>query len=106
MNRPKLKTLVTVVLCSAFAFTSIAVAGPVLVGNTQVVAKVAAVLTCSSLYEGGMVRMKGGSSEGYTKICYCISDGAASPAYKWCSAQFTAAATTFTCTGGSATVCP
>ena len=66
----------------------------------------ASVGTCSSAALGSIVPLKGGVSEGYTKLCFCVSDGAGTPAYAWCSAQFTAAATTFVCTGGSSTVCP
>lgn len=62
--------------------------------------------TCSATYEGGLVRQGGGSSEGYMRLCYCVSDGAASPAYQWCSTTFAAGAATTTCAGGSNTVCP
>ena len=95
-----------VLLLAGVVGVAIAAMGATSLGNMHALSKYATIGTCDALREGAMARQKGGASEGYTKICYCISDGAASPAYKWCSAQFTAAATTFVCTGGSATVCP
>lgn len=66
--------------------------------------------TCSAdvgtqMTEGGIVRMLGGANETDTKLCICKSDGAASPAYQWCSITITGASTVV-CAGGSATVCP
>lgn len=61
--------------------------------------------TCSATYSGGLVQQLGGASEGNTKLCVCKSDGAASPAYQWCSLTVSEAAVVV-CIGGSATVCP
>jgi hypothetical protein len=82
-----------------------ATAGPLIYGVNFIWNK-PTLPTCSATLEGSMVRQKGGSSEGYTKLCVCASDGAASPTYLWCSWQLAAGASTLTCTGGNTTTCP
>lgn len=81
------------------------VAGPTVIGQYLKLAK-PTLGTCSALLEGATVRAKGATSEGYTKTCTCVSDGAGTPAYKWCSTQYASGAATTTCTGGDATTCP
>lgn len=60
---------------------------------------------CGQSNAGMMVQRLGGPSEGATKICVCSSDGAASPAYAWCSLTMTNGSAVV-CAGGSASVCP
>jgi len=59
-----------------------------------------AVSTVNTLYAAN-----GGAGQGASKLCVCRSDGAATPAYQWCSLTFSGAATVV-CAGGSTTVCP
>lgn len=99
----KKKLIVAAFAVAAIASTALAATnlGPLLQW-----AKLGSVPTCSAFLEGSVYRGKGGANEGYTKTCTCVSDGAASPAYLWCSTQFAAGAATTTCAGGNATTCP
>lgn len=84
--------------------TGVAIA-PGFLGGAAQLGKPAALTTCDALRVGTFVQQLGASSEGRTKICFCGSDGAASPAYAWCSLAITQAAA-MVCTGGTTTVCP
>lgn len=77
-------------------------------GPALVMAKPATLKTCGAATtpEGSIVRMLGSSLEGYTKLCFCVSDGAAVPAFKWCALKFTATLGSIDCTGGTTTTCP
>lgn len=78
---------------------------PVTMGQYLVFGKPTVVGTCSSTTVGAIVQNLGGSSAGRTKLCICGSDGAATPAYAWCSISLTHGAAVV-CTGGTTTVCP
>lgn len=90
----------------AFAFLLAPMAmSQVALGNLFVINKVTPP-TCAAGFEGVVTRQKGGAGEGYTKECYCVSDGAATPVFSWCSKQWSATTATYTCAGGSASTCP
>jgi hypothetical protein len=78
---------------------------PIALGPHLILGKPATVGTCDAARVGSMLQLFGGASAGRTKICICGSDGAASPAYAWCSIAVTQAAA-MVCTGGTTTSCP
>lgn len=104
-----MKKLLSVFGACLLALALVAAAPPALVptinGAWLTLGKPAAVGTCSAVSVGAMVQQLGGSSQGRTKICICGSDGAASPAYAWCSWAVTHGAA-MVCTGGTTTSCP
>ena len=87
------------------AVVGMALLGTVLLGSVQQFDKLSSPPTCSALYEGGWYRAAGGAGEGPTRFCICGSDGAATPAYAWCSFKVLDGEK-MVCTGGSSTVCP
>lgn len=92
--------LVVLALCLLGVATT-----PTVLGSALIPGKPAALPTCSADNVGAIVQRLGGAGEGRTKLCYCGSDGAGTPAYAWCSLAITGAAAVV-CAGGSSTVCP
>lgn len=74
-------------------------------GENLQFAKTTSLTTCAVGTLGATTMMLGGANEGASKLCVCKSDGAASPAYAWCSITLSQLAVVV-CTGGSTTVCP
>lgn len=79
--------------------------GAKFIGEIFQFTKTTALPTCALDRLGSVTSMLGGSGEGATKLCICGSDGAASPAYAWCSITVTGTSAVV-CAGGSTTVCP
>jgi len=84
--------------------TTVTFAGPVNVSGAFTLG-VPTLPACGSGNVNTITAQLGGASEGYTKLCICRSDGAATPSYQWCSLSITDTAAVV-CTGGSTTVCP
>jgi len=97
--------LKAVAIVGCTLFVALAAQADTSLGNMRQILKQTTAATCGSAFEGVMVRQFGGSAEGNTKLCFCKSDGAASPVYQWCSITLTGASTVV-CAGGSTTVCP
>lgn len=87
------------------ALAASAASAALVMGSYIVLFKAPALGTCNAKLEGAFTRAAGAASQGATKVCFCGSDGAATPAYRWCSLAISQGAAVV-CTGGSATVCP
>lgn len=99
------RTLSAVVVMLVLAAAAPPALVPMINGPWLLLAKPAAVGTCDVSTVGAMVQQFGGASEGVSKLCFCKSDGAGTPAYAWASLTWSSGAAVVTA-GGSSTVCP
>ena len=61
-------------------------------------------VACNASREGNLIRVGGGTTGARTKLCFCTSDGAGTPAYAWVNVtQYSASEVARV---GDATTCP